>query len=296
MNSTLPDPSHKNQIIQSKLSAYINLSRILSPTGIMLLWIPCLWGLALHHSDTYTFAYQAFLYLLGATSLRTVGCIINDIADKDFDAQVERTKNRPLASGILSTKEALAFALVCLAPGLYVFLNLPTANKLISLLGFAGAFIYPLCKRFTNWPQLMLGLIFNIGIWVVGYGSTPVINLIILHTAAILWTLSYDTIYAFQDLEDDLIAGIKSTAVRFKGTPKLAITLFYSGMLFALFSLGYINSASAPYYISLTLLSLYIGTYLYFWHSEHTKLCLQFFKDNQIIGMSVLFTLLLLNF
>lgn len=296
MNSTLPDPSHKNQIIPSKRSAYINLSRIRRPTGIMLLWIPCLWGLSFHHSDTYTFALQAFLYLLGATSLRTVGCIINDIADKGFDAQVDRTKNRPLATGTLSTKEAFVFAIICLMPGLYVFSTLPTANKIISLLGFLGAFFYPLCKRFTNWPQLMLGLIFNIGIWVVGYGNTPVINLVILHAAGILWTLAYDTIYAFQDLEDDLIAGVKSTAVRFKETPKVAITLFYSGMILALCGLGYINSTDLPYYTSLLLLSLYIGRHLYLWNPNNTAQCLQFFKDNKLIGISIFFILLLLNF
>ena len=296
MNSTLPDTSNKNQIIQSKKSAYVNLSRILHPTGIVLLWIPCLWALALQHSDTYTFLYQAFLYLLGATSLRTVGCIINDIADKKFDAQVRRTQNRPLASGTLSTKEALVFALICLIPGLFIFLKLPTHNKLIALLGFFGAFIYPLCKRFTNWPQLMLGLIFNIGIWVVGYGTTPVTNLIILHSAGILWTLAYDTVYAVQDLEDDLIAGLKSTAVRFKNPPKLSTTLFYSGMLLTLCALGFINNTTIPYYMSLALLSVYIGIYIYLWDRHNTTQCLQFFKDNQIIGMSVLFILLLLNF
>ena len=164
------------------------------------------------------------------------------------------------------------------------------------MLGFFGGFIYPLCKRFTNWPQLMLGLIFNIGIWVVGYGSTPVINLIILHTAGIFWTLAYDTVYAFQDLEDDLIAGVKSTAVRFKRTPKLAITLFYSGMMLALCALGYVNNTDAAYYISCVLLSVYIGIYLYLWDHNNTSQCLQFFKGNQIIGVSILFILLLLNF
>ncbi|HCU06288.1 MAG TPA: 4-hydroxybenzoate octaprenyltransferase [Holosporales bacterium] len=296
MNSTLPDTPHKNQFIESKRSAYINLSRILRPTGIILLWIPCLWGLALQTNDIYSFLYKSLVYLLGATSLRTVGCIINDIADKDFDAQVTRTKQRPLAAGTLSIKEAIIFAFICLIPGLYVFTNLPPANKMIGLLGLTGAFIYPLCKRFTNWPQLMLGLLFNIGIWIIGYGSIPVMNLIALYTAGICWTLAYDTIYAFQDLEDDLIAGVKSTAVRFKNAPKLAITLFYTGMMLALAALGYMNNASLLYYVSLVLLSVYLTIYLYFWNHNNTKQCLQFFKDNQMIGMSILFLLLLLIF
>jgi 4-hydroxybenzoate polyprenyltransferase len=294
MNSTLPDTPHENQFIESKRSAYINLSRIQRPTGIILLCIPCLWALALQTKDIYTFLYQSIIYLLGATSLRTVGCIINDIADKDFDAQVKRTKKRPLAVGSLSIKEATIFAFICLIPGIYVFANLSFPNKVISLLGLVGAFIYPLCKRFTNWPQLMLGFLFNIGIWVVGYGSLSIITLVILYATGIFWTLAYDTIYAFQDLEDDLIAGVKSTAVRFKATPKCVITLFYTGMILSLTMLGYTQNISLFYYISLLLLSIYIGVYLYYWNHQNTKQCLQFFKDNKIIGMSILFLLLLL--
>lgn len=294
MNSTLPDTPHTKQFTESKRSAYIRLSRVLRPTGIILLWIPCLWGLALEVSDMYTFLYQSIIYLFGAASLRTVGCIINDIADKDIDAHVSRTKQRPLAAGTLSIKEAVTFAMICLIPGIYVFSTLPSANKMISLLGLAGAFIYPLCKRFTNWPQLVLGLLFNIGIWVVGYGNIPIISLIILYVAGIFWTLAYDTIYAFQDLEDDLIAGIRSTAVHFRRTPKLIIALFYAGMALSLAVLGYLHNASLLYDSFLVLLSVYIAIYLYFWNHHHTKQCLQFFKDNQIIGMSILFLLLLL--
>lgn len=296
MNSTLPDTPHKNQFIESKRSAYINLSRIRRPTGIILLWIPCLWGIALQTNDIYTFLYQSFVYFLGAMSLRTVGCIINDIADKDFDPQVRRTKQRPLATGTLSIKEAMIFAFLCLIPGIYVFATLPLANKIISLLGLIGSLIYPLCKRFTNWPQLMLGFLFNIGIWVVGYGSIPTRSLLVLYLAGICWTLAYDTIYALQDLKDDLVAGVKSTAVRFKNTPKLAITLFYAGLILSIATLGCMNNASMLYYVSLLLLSLYIAIYLYFWNHHNTKQCLQFFKDNQIIGMSILFLLLLLIF
>ena len=162
--------------------------------------------------------------------MRSAGCIVNDITDKKFDQKVERTKNRPIASGKISTNLALLYTLIlCLC----AFLVLINFNLLIIILALASmplAFLYPLIKRFTYWPQLFLGITFNYGLilaWISINNSISVIP-ILFYIGAIFWTLGYDTIYGYQDIKDDEIIGVKSTSIKFKNNPKSFLILCYS--------------------------------------------------------------------
>ena len=216
----------------SQLKIFINLTRLNKPIGIMLLFWPCSWGLAFAYSiekNLNQFLYFLLLFFLGSVLMRSAGCIVNDIVDKDIDKKVQRTKNRPLACNLISIKLALIYtATLCTL----AFLILIQFNALTIILGFASmilAFSYPFMKRITYWPQLFLGLTFNWGIvmaW-TSITNTISIEIIILYTAAIFWTLGYDTIYGTQDIVDDEIIGIKSTSVKFKNYLKLFVALSY---------------------------------------------------------------------
>ena len=217
----------------SQLKIFINLTRLNKPIGIMLLFWPCSWGLAYAYvieKNLNQFLYFLLLFFLGSVLMRSAGCIVNDIVDRDIDKKVQRTKNRPLACNMISVKLASIYvaSLCSLA-----FLILIQFNFLTIILGFASmvlAFSYPFMKRITYWPQLFLGLTFN---WGVVMAWTAVNNnisteIIILYASAIFWTLGYDTIYGTQDVADDEIIGIKSTSIKFKNN----IKLFVSGCYF----------------------------------------------------------------
>ena len=217
----------------SHLKIFINLTRLNKPIGIMLLFWPCAWGLAYAYSlgqNLNQFLYYLLLFFFGSVLMRSAGCIVNDIVDKDLDKKVQRTKNRPLASGLISVNLALLYtAILCTL----AFLILIQFNQLTILLGIASmilAFSYPFMKRITYWPQLFLGLTFNWGIVMAWAAVNNGISfgIIILYIAAIFWTLGYDTIYGNQDVVDDEIIGIKSTSIKFKNNIKLFITTCYS--------------------------------------------------------------------
>ena len=198
----------------------------------MLLFWPCSWGLAYsysHNQDQYIFYTYLLLFFLGAVLMRSAGCIFNDIIDKDFDKKVERTKRRPIASGKITIKKSFLYILtLCFL----AFLILIQFNFLTIMLGLGSmllAFSYPYMKRITYWPQLFLGLTFNWGIilaWAAMNNSISY-EIIILYISAIFWTLGYDTIYGVQDIEDDEIIGIKSTAIKFKKNIKLFVSMCY---------------------------------------------------------------------
>ncbi|CAO5681961.1 MAG: 4-hydroxybenzoate octaprenyltransferase [Holosporales bacterium] len=274
----------KTNLNLEEVNAYIELSRIKKPTGFLLLWIPCLFGLSLSSITWREFIFKSLLFLIGAIFLRTVGCIVNDICDRNFDRFVERTKNRPLACGALTVKQALIFLFICLVPSFFIFLTLPKDNQYIALISLVIAFIYPLFKRFTHFPQFVLGIAFNSGIFIVGYGAASLEQLILIYIGSIFWTLAYDTIYAFQDEKDDAIIGVKSTAVYFKNHPKKIIVLFYTLCL-----LFFINAMRFSIYFDYSL-TAYLTVFIFIlqqinrWNPKDPKSCLNFFKMNVLIG------------
>ena len=274
----------------SQLKIFINLTRLNKPTGIKLLFWPCSWGLAYAYSiekNLNQFLYFLLLFFLGSVLMRSAGCIVNDIVDKDIDKKVQRTKNRPLACNLISVKLALIYtAILC---GL-AFLILIQFNTVTIILGFASmvlAFSYPFMKRITYWPQLFLGLTFNWGIVMAWVAITNNISteVIILYTSAIFWTLGYDTIYGTQDVADDEIIGIKSTSIKFKNNIKLFVGSCYfinSALIIFLFynKLG-LNSSTL-------LMTIYILSLIYQiikFRKNDPKECLKNFKVNNLSGL-----------
>ena len=190
---------------------------------------PCIWGVILASDDILSNIYFIFLFVIGAFAMRSAGCIINDIADRKIDAQVERTKNRPLASGDLKVKEAFILLAIMLLVGLFVFVQLNSLAMSVAVLAFILAIIYPFSKRFFPYPQVVLGMAFNLGA-IIGYAviahqfSLPAV---LLYIGGIFWTVGYDTIYGNQDKKDDAIIGVKSTALSFGKYNKIIIALCY---------------------------------------------------------------------
>ncbi len=215
-----------------QLNTFIDLTRLNKPIGFMLLFWPCSWGLTYAYNNTELdsrYYFFLLLFFIGSVLMRSAGCIVNDIVDKDLDKKVQRTKIRPLASNKISITRAFLYViLLCLT----AFLILIQFNLFTIYLGLGSmilAFLYPFMKRVTYWPQLFLGLTFNWGIIMAFSSINNYISfeIIILYISAIFWTLGYDTIYGVQDVADDEIIGIKSTAIKFKRNIKLFVGLCY---------------------------------------------------------------------
>ena len=214
------------------LKIFIELTRLNKPIGFILLFWPCAWGLAFANSlnqNIDLFIYYMFLFFSGAVLMRSAGCIFNDIIDKDFDKRVKRTKFRPIASGKISIRNSFLYVLMLCGVALIILLQFNYLTILLGLGSMFLAFSYPFMKRFTYWPQLFLGITFNWGLIMAGTSMLNNFNfdIIVLYVAAIFWTLGYDTIYGTQDISDDEIIGIKSTAIKFKKKIKTFVTFSY---------------------------------------------------------------------
>ena len=209
----------------NQLNLFIELTRIKKPIGYMLLFWPCAWGLTLAYDfskNINNYFIYLILFFFGAVLMRSAGCIVNDILDREFDAKVFRTKDRPIASGKISIKLAIFYSAILCFVAFLVLINFNSFTIILALGSMPLAFTYPLMKRFTYWPQLFLGITFNYGLilgWTAIKGELDIIP-IIFYFGAIFWTLGYDTIYGFQDIKDDEIIGLKSTAIKFKGNAK----------------------------------------------------------------------------
>ena len=215
-----------------QLKIFIELTRLNKPIGYMLLFWPCSWSLAYsfsYNQNINLFIYYICLFFLGSVLMRSAGCIVNDIVDRNLDSKVERTKNRPIPSGRISIKKSIMYSLILC---LIAFLILIQFNYLTIFLGMSSmifAFSYPFMKRITYWPQLFLGLTFNWGVimaWTALHNNIS-LNISILYLSAIFWTLGYDTIYGAQDINDDEIIGVKSTSIKFKKNIKLFVSTSY---------------------------------------------------------------------
>ena len=228
--------------------------------------------------------------------MRSAGCIVNDIFDRDFDKKVERTKNRPLASGKISIFLASIFALVLCLLALIVLINFNFLTIILAIASMPFAFSYPLMKRFTYWPQLFLGITFNYGLLLAGISIHESISLapILLYLGAIFWTLGYDTIYGYQDIKDDEIIGVKSTSIKFKDNPKKILYLFYIMTFLSLVGLGYLMEFSYIYFIFLVVPLLHFFVYqLGRLDIKSSSSCLKLFKSNNFLGLIIFLNLLI---
>ena len=283
----------------NQLNLFIELTRLKRPIGYMLLFWPCAWGLTLAYDFTSNYNLYFFyltLFLLGSIFMRSAGCIINDIADKEFDKKVSRTKNRPIASGKISVKLGLLYAVILCLGALLVLINFNNITIILAFCSMPLAFTYPLMKRFTYWPQLFLGITFNYGL-ILGWTSIENdIDLIpvILYFGAIFWTLGYDTVYGYQDIADDEIIGVKSTSIKFKSSPKKFLFICYSITIFSYICLGFIMNLNYLFFIG----GFFMAGHLFFYQlknfdSKNTQQCFKIFKSNNLFGLIVLIFLFL---
>lgn len=275
---------------------YALLARLDRPIGTWLLLIPCWWGLAL---GPQPFRLDlALLFAIGAIAMRGAGCTINDLADRRFDAMVERTRNRPLAAGRLTVMQALLFLAAQLLVGLCVLAAIPAPAQIVALASLPLVVIYPFMKRFTYWPQLFLGFTFNWGILVgaaaVHSSITPAC--VILYMAGIAWTLGYDTIYAHQDKEDDLLVGVKSSALRLGGATVTALTIFYAAVIALLALALLVNSTSAIWLPAIVFPALHLAWQVKTLDIDGRANCLERFRANRTTGFLVLGVLVLTQY
>ena len=280
------------------IKQFIELTRLNRPTGYMLLFWPCSWGLTIvkdFNYDLNTYFKYLIFFLLGSILMRSAGCIVNDITDKKFDQKVKRTKKRPIASGKISIILGLIYTfLLCF----FAFLVLINFNKLTIILALASmpfAFTYPLMKRFTYWPQLFLGITFNYGLilgWTSINNGVDIIP-IIFYFGAIFWTLGYDTIYGYQDIKDDEIIGVKSTSIKFKSNPKNFLMLCYLIFIFTFLLIGILMEFSYFFYFTLTITIYHLFFYqIKILNIKNPKNCLKIFKSNNFLGFIIFLQLL----
>ncbi|MGH1397838.1 MAG: 4-hydroxybenzoate octaprenyltransferase [Alphaproteobacteria bacterium] len=270
---------------------YALLARMDRPIGIWLLLLPSVWALLLSAGTlgvslgvyVHLF-YMLVMFGLGAVAMRSAGCVINDIWDRDLDRRVERTRGRPLAAADISLKQAFVFLMILLLIGLVVLSQMNGTTIILGIVSLPLIIAYPLMKRITWWPQAFLGLTFNFGVlmgWSAMVGRLDMPALLI-YVGAIFWTLGYDTIYAHQDKEDDMMAGIKSTALRFGSRGKIWVGGFYvlAVMFFAL-GLGVID----PLYVFGVLpIGGHFAYQMRTWRMDDAGSALSVFKANRDAG------------
>ena len=281
------------------IKLFIELTRLNRPIGYMLLFWPCLWGLTISYdfnSELKIFYFYSFLFFLGSVLMRSAGCIVNDIVDKNFDKKVERTKNRPIASDKVSIKLAIIYSLGLCGLAFLVLINFNIFTILMALLSMPLAFTYPLMKRFTYWPQLFLGITFNYGLvlaWISINNNISALP-IIFYFGAIFWTLGYDTIYGYQDIKDDEIIGVKSTSIKFKNNAKLFISLCYTIFFISLIIVGFYMNFKQIYFISLIVTFVHIFIYqIKNLNIIDPNKCLKKFKSNNFLGLIVFLNILI---
>ena len=272
-----------------KIQIFIQLTRLNKPIGFLLLFWPCLWGLSLGYyfnSETALYFQYILLFFLGSVLMRSAGCIVNDIVDKNIDKKVERTKNRPIASGKISVLESFIYVGALCLLALTVLLQF---NKLTIILGMGSmllAFSYPFMKRITYWPQLFLGLTFNWGIIMAWTSITGSLSFepFVLYLAAIFWTLGYDTIYGLQDIADDQIIGIKSTSIKFKKNVKLFVGICYGICVLLIFLLTIMLDVNKYFFIFLIIFTISLIYQMKIFDIRHPKSCLRAFRANNLSG------------
>jgi 4-hydroxybenzoate polyprenyltransferase len=227
---TTPDSEHRGLIgwLPQGARPYALLARLDRPIGWWLLFWPCSWGLLLAGGAAEHWPLIGWM-LLGAIAMRGAGCVYNDIVDRDLDAQVARTRLRPVASGAVSLRSAWTWLVMLSLVGLVVLLQLRLEAQLVALASLALVAAYPFMKRITWWPQAWLGLVFSWGVpvgWIAA-GGEAVPTLFLLYGASIAWVVGYDTIYALQDREDDALIGVRSSALRLGSRVRFGVALFY---------------------------------------------------------------------
>jgi 4-hydroxybenzoate polyprenyltransferase len=267
---------------------YLRLARIDRPIGIWLLMFPCWWSTALA-TPGWPDPWLLGLFAVGATLMRGAGCTLNDLVDRDFDARVARTAGRPIPSGAVRVHRAVFFMIALCLAALLVLLQFNAFAVALGASSLLLVAVYPFAKRVTYWPQAVLGLTFNWGAllgWAAVQGDLgwPAV---VLYIAGLLWTLGYDTIYAHQDKQDDILIGVKSTALKLGAATKPWLAAFYGGATALLALAGALAGLSWPFYAVLAIVAAHFCWQARSLDLDDPKDCLAKFKSNQTIGLLV---------
>lgn len=274
---------------------YAVLARLDRPAGWWLLYLPGVWGITLA-GQPWPDARLLALFLVGAIVMRAAGCVINDFWDSDIDRKVERTRHRPIASGAISPMQALVFLAVLLSIGLAILLQLNWAAVALGAVSLVPVVLYPLMKRITWWPQFFLGVTFNWGV-LLGHlaaaGTLP-LAAFILYLAGIAWTLGYDTIYALQDIADDELIGVKSTARLFGvALARPWIAGFYVATIALLAACGIMAGLSPAFFIALAVPAAHFAWQVFALDPADAADCARKFRSNRDAGLLVAGAILL---
>jgi 4-hydroxybenzoate polyprenyltransferase len=272
------------------LRPFLRLARYDRPVGFWLLAIPCWQGLMLAgagRTPWLELAGYALLFGVGAVAMRGAGCTWNDIVDRDLDAKVARTADRPLAAGTVSLKQALAFLAAQLLVGLAVLIQLPVAAILTALASVVLVIAYPFMKRITWFPQVWLGMTFNWGVLVAAATIDGALGVpaLAFYAGAILWTVGYDTIYACQDMEDDALVGVKSSARAFGRHVKLAVGLLYAASAALALSAAMFAGAGLLFAAVFGLYAAHLARQVKRFDPADGAACLSLFKSNRDAGL-----------
>jgi 4-hydroxybenzoate polyprenyltransferase len=287
--SDIPRESWITRYLPRGAQPYARLMRADRPIGTWLLLFPCWWGLALA-SPGLPPASFLLLFAAGAFVMRGAGCTYNDIVDRDFDGRVARTADRPIPSGAVTLRGAVAFLLAQLLAGLAILLAFDATTIALGVASLVLVFTYPLMKRVTWWPQFFLGLTFNWGVlmgWTAVAGALGMPALL-LYAGGIAWTLGYDTIYAHQDKEDDALVGVKSSARRLGDRTRPALLAFYAAAAALFGAAGHAAGLSWPFWVALAAASAQMAWQAWRVDTDQPGDCLAKFRSNRLVGWILL--------
>ena len=282
----------------NKIQPFVQLARYDKPIGFMLLFWPCIWSLLLYSLHVGELVPISFfiLFFIGSIIMRGAGCTWNDFLDKDYDKSVKRTKDRPLASSKIKITTAIFFLIIQLFVGLLILIQFNKLTIIFGCLSLIPVFIYPLMKRITWWPQIFLGITFNWGAllgWMSVSNNFSSVYPLFLYIACIFWTIGYDTIYAHQDKDDDLLLNLKSSAIKLGENTKYAMLIFYS-IFFIIFAVILLNlSNSLIIHIAILSLLVHLVSQIIYLDIDNSERCLKIFKSNNLLGIQISFFLIL---
>ena len=277
-----------DRLAPARVRPFLRLARLDRPIGIWLLLLPCWWSIALA-SPGLPDPWLLLLFALGATLMRAAGCTYNDLADRDFDAKVARTATRPLPSGTVTPRAAKIFMLALCLAALAILLQFNWFAVGLGAASLLVVAIYPFGKRFTHWPQAILGLAFNWGAllgWAAVRGELA-LPAVLLYLGGLFWTLGYDTIYAHQDKEDDILIGVKSTALRLGTASRRSILAFYAVAWSAMVAAGLSAGLSWLYVLLLSPVLAHFAWQALRVNFDDAADCLAKFKSNQVAGLAI---------
>ncbi len=277
---------------------YLRLARLDRPIGSWLLLMPCWWsvGLAGMYAGHFPSLWHIVLFFIGAFAMRGAGCTWNDLADRNLDGLVERTRSRPIPSGQVTVAEATAFMLAQALVGFLVLIQFNRYTVVVGLISPLVVAIYPFMKRITYWPQVVLGLAFSYGAlmgWPAAFGQLDWPALV-LYAGSISWVIGYDTIYAHQDREDDLLIGIKSTALLFGANTRSMLVGFYAGAVVLIGAAGLMAGGKLIFVLGLAAFAAHLAWQVMRLNIDNSAHCLKLFKSNRDAGL-ILFGAMLIE-